>query len=139
MSKYIFTVWMKCLVDVINQEIPDDRAIYWMWELINKETGRKEFINFMIKHYGALYVDTSITNPKTSIVHYHEEKNLWPKLIVLDVFNKIDYSLIESVKDGMFYENGINYFMNRPHLIVFSDRPPDITMMSIDRWHIMSI
>ena len=51
--------------------------------------------------------------------------------------NKISYSALESIKNGLIvntkYETGSKLF-NSPHIIVFSNMQPDVTAMSGDRW-----
>jgi hypothetical protein len=56
--------------------------------------------------------------------------------------NKVSYSSIECIKNGMItntkYETGFKVF-NPPHVVVFSNFPPDEEKLSADRWNIKEI
>jgi len=57
--------------------------------------------------------------------------------------NKISYSALESIKDGLIvntkYETGCK-IINAPHIIVFSNKPPEEgECMSIDKWRIVNL
>lgn len=49
------------------------------------------------------------------------------------------YQALESVKNGYFintkYETGVACYAI-PHVIVFSNHAPDMSALSLDRWHI---
>jgi hypothetical protein len=70
----------------------------------------------------------------------------YPKLIVIDLprsqTNNFNTLAIESIKNGLFfnekYESGMCRFP-RPKVCVFSNYPPDVSTMSIDRWVVKSL
>lgn len=56
--------------------------------------------------------------------------------------NCISYKSIESIKTGLIYSpkyEGGQAVFNSPHIIIFSNYPPEIQNLSLDRWEIFEI
>ena len=54
----------------------------------------------------------------------------------------IDYETIEKGKDGKFFNSkyeGKLVRYARPHVLCFSNQPPDLTMLSADRYHVIQL
>lgn len=127
-------------IDQICQTIPDDRKVYWYWSSEGK-TGKSTMVKYlMLKYKAALIVSgkySDICNllfkTDTKIVCFDLPRNNG---------NQISYSAIESIKNGMIsntkYETGFKVF-DPPHVFIFANAPPDLKMLSADRWVVINI
>jgi len=57
-------------------------------------------------------------------------------------FASVSYRAIENCKNGSIfnkkYETGQIMFLP-PHIIIFANSAPDLSMMSTDRWHVVEL
>ena len=51
----------------------------------------------------------------------------------------INWTELEKIKDGCFYSRNSTVTTNRPILICFANREPDIDLLSRDKWEIVEI
>jgi hypothetical protein len=130
--------WQKKILDNCLTE-PDDRTINWIWESEGNR-GKTQFCKYMaVKHKA-----TVLGNGAFKDVAYALQEN--PKIVLFnitrDVEEKINYSVIEAVKDGMIfsgkYESKTKIF-NSPHVYIFANFEPRVKAMSRDRWVITKI
>lgn len=115
-----------------------DRQIMWYWDE-HGNTGKTWFSKYLVGVLDAVRFE----NGKSSdIKHaYHGES-----IVVFDFCraqqDHINYEVIESVKNGVIfsgkYESACKIF-DVPHVLCFSNQPPDETKMSTDRWSIHEI
>lgn len=132
------------IINLLKQD-PDERTIYWYYEEKGK-TGKSSFIkHILINNRQASLVSGKGADIKYNLLNQLEErKNI--KVVFIDVprvsQDYVSYSAMEEIKNGMIvsgkYESRTK-LINPPHLIVFSNAPPDTEKMSEDRWVIKEI
>lgn len=115
---------------------PDDRTIHWYWEPKGCK-GKTAFCKYMAVKHGA----TILANGASKDIGQSLPDD--PKIVIFNFTRtteeRINYGALEAVKDGLVfcpkYESKTKIF-NCPHVVVFSNFPPDKETMSIDRWKI---
>uniref|UniRef100_UPI004048028D hypothetical protein n=1 Tax=Shewanella sp. TaxID=50422 RepID=UPI004048028D len=134
--------WQTKLLDYIQTE-PDDRTIYWVWSTKGR-MGKSSFARFLLINYKCIllgkgqYSDimNSMYNANTDI------NNVVIFNLPRNNGNKISYSALESIKDGLIvntkYETGAKV-INPPHIIVFSNAEPKYDEMSEDRFIVINV
>jgi len=132
-----FFDWQKDIINIIKTE-PDDRTIYWLWSG-KGNIGKSTFCKYLAFTYDAILCGKGQYSDIMNILFKANMDKT--KLVLFDLprnnGNKISYSAIESIKNGMIvntkYETGFKMF-NPPHIIVFSNAYPDLAGLSDDRW-----
>lgn len=129
-----------------NDEDPiHGRLIYWFWEK-GGCWGKSFTCLHLIDYCGAIVVQGKNNDILFGVKDYFDKHGEVPRIIVFDVprcnHNHVSYQAIESIKNGFFYsgkyEGGMARF-NKPHIICFSNEPPEIEQLSEDRWNIMDL
>jgi len=136
--------WQKDIVSIISDE-PDDRTIFWYWER-KGGVGKSALVKYLCFHYDALICSGKASDMKYLIIKYKEKYNTYPELVIFDTprhnLDYISYTGIEEIKNGCFastkYECS-TVLMNSPHVLVFANEPPNVELMSYDRWNITKI
>lgn len=136
--------WQKYLVDIAQSPV-DDRAVWWVWEP-HGGAGKSAIAKYLVVHHGALFVSGRGTDILCAIALVNKTTGEWPELCIIDVprenANAVSFSTIEKLKNGLAfsskYESGMLVFPPM-HLIIFANAPPDLTKLSIDRWHIIEL
>ena len=134
--------WQEEIVKMCLSE-PDDRTINWFWE-DKGGIGKSTFIKYMVVKYNALLCQGGKHSDIINLVFNTDMEQ--SNIVMFDIprahKSNISYSALECIKNGMVcntkYETGVKVF-NSPHIIVFANYPPDITMLSMDRWNIKEI
>jgi len=134
-----FYDWQKELITEIQTE-PDDRTIHWLWSM-EGNIGKSTFCKYLVHFHRAIVCGKG--NYADIINIMFKADMVTSNLVVFDLprnnGNKISYSALESIKNGLIvntkYETGSKIF-NPPHVIVFSNMMPDVSAMSMDRWNI---
>lgn len=137
--------WEKDILDIIKEE-PDDRSIHWYWDDIGG-AGKTSFCKYLVVKHKAIILGGKSADMRNAIVEYKKENGETPSLIIINIprsFNSdyLSYEGIENIKDMVFYSGKYEGGMicgNCPHVIVFSNEPPQKDKMSMDRWHITRI
>jgi len=123
---------------------PEDRKIIWVYENKGK-VGKSAFSKYLIHTYDSLYITEGKKSDIINMVYnYVLFKSL--NIVILDVprdnKNNISYKSLEEIKNGIIcntkYETGCKV-INPPHIIVFSNYPPETEKLSLDRWDIYEI
>ena len=117
---------------------PDDRTIWWLWSA-SGGIGKSTFCKYLAYTFNAVVCGKGQYSDIMNILF--KANMVKTNLVVFDLprnnGNKISYSALESIKNGLIvntkYETGSKLF-NSPHIIVFSNMQPDVTAMSGDRW-----
>jgi len=144
-SHNLLRLWQTLLIGEIRQE-PDDRAIWWLWSNAGN-VGKSSFCRYLAIRYEALIIAGSNKDMKCVIVEHHQTTGKWPRLIIIDIPRVFDndffsYSGMEEIKNGLFCSSkfkGSMALFNPPHIMVFSNAPPQRSNMSLDRWRIVNI
>lgn len=137
--------WQKDICEIMNQE-PDDRTIHWIWS-DSGNVGKTTFCKYLHRTYGAICLGGKSADMKNGIIDYFNKNGHCPEAIVINLprsfdNNYLSYTGIEEVKDMFFYSGKYEGGMvdgNCPHLIIFSNEPPDYSEMSQDRWKVKKI
>jgi len=132
-----FTDWEKDVVTHIKTE-PDDRTIWWLWSA-NGGIGKSSFCKYLAYTFNAVLCGKGQYSDIINIMFKADMNKT--NVVVFDLprnsGNKISYSALEAIKNGLIvntkYETGSKLF-NSPHIIVFSNMPPELEAMSADRW-----
>lgn len=139
------TDWMQELSDILDQT-PDFRKIYWYWDT-EGNSGKSIFSQWLFHNKErVITLSGKAADMKHGIVTYKEKNNCLPRIITIDIPRQgkdfISYTGLEEIKNMYFfsgkYEGGM-VSGARPHLIIFSNSPPDYHQMSSDRWEVREI
>lgn len=136
--------WQLELEKLLVGSCDNDRLIHWYWESIGN-VGKSAFCKYLIHKYKAIYIDEGKKADLMNIIFNVEVINS-KSIICIDIprdnGNKCSYKSLESIKNGIIcntkYETGSRIF-NSPHVVVFSNLPPEEDRMSADKWHIVEI
>lgn len=137
-----FFPWQDELINIIKTE-PDDRTVHWYWSQ-EGNLGKSAFAKYLVAKMGAT---PAVSGKYADIINLIFKQNMDNcRCIVFDIprnhGNKVSYSAIESIKNGMIvntkFETGFKLF-NPPHIIVLCNQEPEIDKLSNDRWHIVCV
>lgn len=134
--------WELAVIEHVKTE-PDNRSIRWIWSE-RGGFGKSEFCKYLAHNFRAVICGKGAYSDIMNIM-FKADMNR-SNLVVFDLprnnGNKISYSALESIKNGLIvntkYETGSKIF-NAPHIIVFSNMPPCFDSMSRDRWQVMDL
>lgn len=130
-------VWMKNIID----SEPDDRSIYWLYDphgCSGKTTYAK---HLCITRKDIILLGGKSADMKYGVQAFLEKPANKLHTVLMNISRaceeKISYTGMEEVKDGMFfstkYKCGMVIFDN-PHIIVLANRLPDEERMTADHW-----
>lgn len=135
--------WQLELENLLNEE-PNDRDIIWVYENVGK-VGKTSLARYMMWNYDSLYITEGKKTDIINIVYnYVLVKEL--NVVILDIprenNNNCSYKSLEEIKNGIIcntkYETG-SKLINPPHIVVFSNFPPQYEKFSSDRWKVFEI
>lgn len=135
--------WQIEILNIVNSE-PDDRKVYWYYSS-EGNVGKSSFCKYLVAKHNCVFIDEG---KKSDIMHTLMEADMERDncIVVFDVprdnGNNVSYKSIESIKNGMIYSSKYESkykLFNPPHVIVFSNFPPDTSKLSEDRWVIKEI
>lgn len=132
--------YQKLILDILSKE-PNDRTMYWFHEP-DGGVGKSQFVKYLVSKFKAIFIDEGKkADIMNTVLSYYKLGNDMERFI-FDVprqnMNKISWKSIESIKNGLIYspkyEGGVCVF-NSPHIIIFSNFPPDVDefTLSADR------
>ena len=136
--------WQLELEKLLVGPCTNDRLIHWYWEPVGN-VGKSAFCKYLIHKYKAIYIDEGKKSDLMNIIFNVKVINS-KSIVCIDIprdnGNKCSYKSLESIKTGTIcntkYETGSRIF-NSPHVVVFSNLPPEEERMSADKWHIVEI
>ncbi len=130
--------WQKEILSMV-REAPDDRKVYWYWSA-KGNVGKSVLCKHMVLKEEAIVVGGAFRDAYYAIMQRVSKKvsvNVVVFALSRSQGNKVSYIAIEGIKDGMFfspkYESGMCVY-NPPHVLVFANSAPDLSMLSEDRW-----
>ena len=142
-----FYKWQRDVMEVVEMPVPlGDRTIYWYWSS-KGSTGKSALcLHIILTVPGATYSGGTFKDAFFGIVSMLEEKKTEPHVVLFDIpramGSMVTYSGMEGMKNGLIfstkYKSGMLKF-NIPHIVVMANQPPDLTMMSADRWKVTEI
>lgn len=136
--------WQLEVVELAKAE-PDDRSIYWFWEVVGG-VGKTALCKYLIAKHGAIVLGGKAADIKNGIVTYFNSEGRTPELVIVNYARSmeqfISYEGLENIKDMMFYSG--KYESGQicgpcPQLIVMANFPPDQRKLSSDRWKVTEI
>lgn len=130
--------WQQYIVDMVRKK-PDKRSIVWIYEP-KGNMGKTQLCKYLSHHYGAIPLE----GKKNDILYCAA---MFPsKIYIYDLERSMEdyvsYASIEKIKNAYYmcakYESKpIN--RNSPHVLIFSNFPPDTSQLSKDRWVIINL
>jgi len=138
--------WQKKIADEFVE--PEDplfgRPIHWYWEEPGG-VGKSVLCTYFVDNCNCIILSGGAADMKFGVTSYCAKHGEGPDLIVMDiprVQDNISIKGIEECKNGCFFSSKYESSMvryNRPHVVVFANKPPDVTDMSMDRWKIVEL
>lgn len=146
-SNIIWKEWQQKVIDIVESEA-DTRKIHWFHEE-NGNCGKSFLAKYLLLKYDAIICSGKKDDVFNQVCKWLESHpaSIGPKLVLMDVprcqeEKYISYQTLECLKNGMLYsgkyEGGVCAF-KAPHIIVFANIFPDLSQLSMDRWHIVNI
>lgn len=135
--------WQKEAETILTSAEINDRTVHWWYD--NKgNIGKSAFAKYMVVKHKALYCCSGKYADLINLVFNCNMDEC--TCIIFDIprnqGNKVSYSAIESIKNGLIcntkFETGTKVF-NSPHILVLSNMPPEIESLSEDRWSIRNL
>ncbi len=137
--------WQAEVLSVLRAPM-DRRSVTWVHEPygnVGKSTLARHLIGFRYKGLGVL-VRGGVGDIHYAVKQHVDEHKRELKLVIVDIpranQGAVSYQAIEDLKNGMLfstkYESGHCIF-DPPHVVIFSNSPPDLTKLSADRWNVI--
>lgn len=131
--------WQLSIMEILSKK-PDKRIINWLWEP-NGNVGKSTFCKYLVVKHNAIML-TGKSQDMFNALKQCKSK----RLIIVDTPRSqqdfINYGALEQIKNGLVFSGkyeSCQLVFNTPHLIVFSNEPPDYEKMSQDRWNVIDI
>ncbi len=129
---------------IVDEDPRFGREIHWYWESTGG-WGKTLLATYMVDNMGACLVGGTKKDMLFGVSSMVQAKKM-PRIIVIDIprvnNGGVSYQGMEKIKDGMFfnekYESGMCR-VPRPHIVVFSNCPPKLGKMSLDRWRVFCL
>jgi len=135
--------WQKDAEALLTDTTPNDRIVHW-WYDKNGNIGKSAFAKYMVVKHKALYCCSGKYADLINLVFNVDMDKC--NCVIFDIprnqGNKVSYSAIESIKNGLIcntkFETGTKVF-NNPHILILSNSAPDMQSLSADRWSIKNL
>lgn len=123
---------------------PHDRLVHWRWSE-QGGIGKSTFCLHLILTENAMCIGGRSLDIFHGVSTYRKE-NGDPRIVLIDIPRScqelVNYAAIEQVKNGFFFSgkyDSCQVVMNIPHVLCFANFPPNLHMLSSDRWDIAKI
>lgn len=129
--------WQLIIVNILKTK-PDDRTVYWFYEP-NGNSGKSKFGKYLCYHNSNVCLLTA-TKSADILTACSETYNTYifdfPRTLGTDY---CPYTAIEQVKNGFITDSKLKkqarvLMFDPPHIICFSNYPPEKSKLSRDRW-----
>ncbi|QMW68655.1 replication-associated protein [Crucivirus-99] len=137
--------WQQTVCDLC-KVLPDDRSVNWIYDPLTCQ-GKTQLTKYLVAKYNAIALGGCARDATFILANaVNNGRDLNKPTTIIFNFAKDssspNYSLIESIKDGMIingkYESCALIF-NSPHIWIFSNKLPNTNGLSKDRWRIWTI
>lgn len=133
----ILLPWQQALSNELLLPV-DDRKVIWYHDSTGN-CGKTWFSKYVMINSDAIRFE----NGKSADIKYaYSNQNIVMFDYTRSVEDHINYEVIEAIKNGTFlntkYDSRVAVF-KIPHVIIFSNSPPDLTKLSMDRWDIRTL
>ncbi len=134
--------YQRQIINICKQDCKKrDRRIYWLWSE-HGNLGKSALCKHLALKYDAICIGGTWKDAYYAITQLLA-KNIQPKIVLFDLCrdmgNKISYTAIEGIKNGMFFSpkyESVMALYNVPHIFVFANQPPEEDRLSEDRWRV---
>lgn len=123
------------------------RDIYYFFEE-KGNVGKTIIAEYLHIFHGAIITGGKDADMKHAITRWQQITGHSPVIIVVDIARSQQFTAeackaIESIKNGLFfdgkYESVMTHAFQKPHVFIFSNKAPDTSLFSEDRWKIFQI
>ena len=139
--------WQKSMMELYTGPI-HPREIIWVHEKVGN-TGKSALARHLAILGETLVVSGKAGDVACGVAQWKSTEKRTPpplRLVLWDVprvnEGAVSYQALENVKNGCFfsgkYESGM-VVMEKPHVWVFANHPPDLSKLSQDRWRVYEI
>lgn len=141
--------FQKFVIDTLSLVV-DKRKIFWFFDMFGN-AGKSALCKHVCMNYQAIMVSGKTSDAAHGIAEMIEpqgsKKQLKLHAVLYDIPRSCDegdinYGLIEKIKNGHFFTGKYEskqIMFNPPHVFVFSNRLPNLSKLSPDRWEIYRI
>lgn len=141
----IWKSWQQEILDLLKTD-PDSRSIHWYYDEAGN-VGKSYLCKYIaLTHKVIIGQGKSIDIFNQIKTAMDQDDGACPNIVILDVprshLNYINYSAIESIKNGLIYSGkyeGGQCIFPHPHILVFCNSEPDLDAMSKDRYKVKKI
>lgn len=141
-KQYDLYAWQQLTLNLnILYNIPNDRMVPWIYDPIG-DSGKSWLGDYLMASHNSCVVTTTNVKDALYLVKKHTEQFGQPPLIVFDMSRSTNvkgvYAAAESLKSlcatsGKFDSSSLD-FTKHSMVIIFSNSPPNIEALSMDRW-----
>lgn len=125
-------------IDKILLTEPNRRHVIWCWSK-QGGVGKSHVTEYLVVKRNAVFLSKGKYPDIINIMFKTDMSN--KHIVVFDLprnnGNKISYDAVEAIKNGLIcntkFETGYKRF-KPPHVLIFSNQPPDEEKLSADRW-----
>lgn len=138
--------WQNQILEIIKDEEPDTRTIHWIATTGN--VGATTLCKYLVDKESAICATKGTYADLAQILAgaVKAGRDLNEKSVITFNYSRsakgISYAGLESIKDGLItstkYESSTIVF-NAPHLLIFSNKLPDIGKITLDKWKIWGV
>lgn len=133
--------WQKEICSLIKEQA-DDRSIYWFYEPTGN-SGKSKFGKFLCFHNPNVCLLTA-TKSADILTAVDEQYNTYILDFPRHMEQYFPYNAMEQLKNGFITDSKLKkkariMMFDPPHVICFSNSPPDKSKLSRDRWRIFNI
>lgn len=129
-------------IDGIVAGNPSDRVIHFVVDP-QGNSGKSWMCKFLITKYSERVQVLRVGKRDDLAYAIDVDKDIFLFDIPRTQMTFLQYSVLESLKDRMIfspkYESSFKVLQKTPHVIVFSNEPPDMNALSLDRYNIINI
>lgn len=140
--------WQQQIIDIVESP-EDDRTVNWIQDRDGYQ-GKSFLVKYLVCKYHCILGDGKKADVNYQIAKFQEEMDplmIELDLVLLDIprYSKeyVNYGLLEKVKDGVInsgkYEGKQILLDPIPHVFVFSNAPPNLELLTADRWNIINL
>lgn len=137
--------WQSELLPMLIKDDVDRREIIYIWDS-EGNTGKTIMSEYLHTFHAAIITGGKERDMKYAITRWEEITSKYPAIIIVDICrseDEHDFTGIESIKNGLFfsgkYESAMLHSVKKPNVVVFSNFPPKVENLSLDRWKIGNI
>ena len=141
-----FKPFQQSIVDIACSEV-NRRDIHYFFEE-KGNVGKTIISEYLHIFHGAIITGGKADDMKHAVTRWSEITGSSPVIIIVDLarsdpLNPESCKALEAIKNGLFfdgkYESAMAHSFEKPHVFIFSNRAPDTSLFSEDRWKIFHI